>query len=325
MAPHCSGSRKLRRDDSAGAIHWSRRHLGDHVGAIVVLLQHELDQPVARRKHRQPGAAVGGRRQPRRIARQMIDRDRLRLPAAVEGDQPVAPAFADDHAVAVGCKDAEREGDACRDLAERAAGRIDASTAIPRRPFASGRPPSRTALRSAEPWSATDAPSAAKASAVMQPIAGGKATVARRRSAARRCPGPTAMSPAGEAASAVTGESKFRRRTGWPPIDREQAIAAAGEQPAVGGSQIVRRGERCAVAAPRRARMLGRKAPSIGGMVTAWPRNRSRMGSKIMALPPNRRRCPVQFGIGAGQPVAADAVVEDAADDRDSPCARASR
>ena len=53
------------------------------------------------------------------------------------------------------------------------------------------------------------------------------------------------MSPAGEAASAVTGEPKFWTSTGWPPdYDREQAIAAAGEQPAAGRNQIVRRGER---------------------------------------------------------------------------------
>ena len=39
--------------------------------AIVLLLQHEFDQPVARREECQPGAAVGGRREPRGIGRQL--------------------------------------------------------------------------------------------------------------------------------------------------------------------------------------------------------------------------------------------------------------
>ena len=156
------------------------------------------------------------------------------------------------------------------DLPERAAGRL----ALPQRSrsalVASGRPPRRTALRSAEPLVSHSAPSAAKASAVMQPIAGGQRAVARRRSAARRIPGPTAMSPAGEAASAVTGgaESLGRARVRPPAAieNRRSPLLASSLPPAEtrlsGAASDARSG-----ASSRR--MLGRKAPSIGGMVTA--------------------------------------------------------
>ena len=159
-----------------------------------------------------------------------------------------------------------------------AAGRLDASTAIPKRPFRIRSAAQSDGAASADPWSATDAPSAAKASAVMQPIS--------RRG--RRCclpaieqhaaiPGPTAMSPAGEAASAVTGSRSSATSTGWPPVRSRtgnrrcwRAAAAARR------SQIVGRGER------RQSRRLVEADVGAEGAVhrrdgDGLPRNRSRM------------------------------------------------
>ena len=182
------------------------RHLGEHVAAIVVLLQHELDQPVARRKHRQPGAAAGGGRQPGRIARQMIDRNRA-LAGPSKASSRCRQLSLTIDAVARGqeCRTGKAMSAAtCR--RRPPAGRRFHSD--PEAPFRIRSAAQADALRSADPLVSHSAPSAAKASAVMQPNPRAEGCCSPSTSSTPDSR-PTAISPAGEAASAVTGEPKF--------------------------------------------------------------------------------------------------------------------
>ena len=60
-------------EESAGAIQNSRGTSAIMSCAVMRLLQHELDQPVAGREDRQPSPAVGGGRQARGIARKLFE------------------------------------------------------------------------------------------------------------------------------------------------------------------------------------------------------------------------------------------------------------
>jgi len=107
--------RQGRRDPAVG------RHLGKHVGAVHVLLEHEFDQPVARREQRKPCATPAGGRKPRGIARQPVE-DRGASTRAFDAHQPVPPAFAHHDACAVQ-ENPERKGEPRCDFAPSAAPR----------------------------------------------------------------------------------------------------------------------------------------------------------------------------------------------------------
>ena len=104
--------RERRRDPEVA------RDLAHHVLAVVVLEQHEFDEPVARREEREPGAAVRGRGKAGRIAGQLREQG-LRLAAgAGKRDQPVPPALRDDQPFAAGIdQQAVGEGETAREAA----------------------------------------------------------------------------------------------------------------------------------------------------------------------------------------------------------------
>ena len=113
--------------------------------------QHEFDQPVARREQRQPGAAVGSRRQPRGIAGQLGEHRLGGHRCGRRPEEPMPPAFGDDqplrrrHATPIGKGEARREAGGVAAAADRR------SRPSRRRPSRIRSRPSRTARCRREP------------------------------------------------------------------------------------------------------------------------------------------------------------------------------
>ena len=97
----------LQRLQEAGAGGERRRDpvrpldLAHHGGAVIVLQQHELDQPVARREQRQPCTAASRGREARGIAGQLGQQRLRRATLARDRDQAMPPAFRHHDALAL--------------------------------------------------------------------------------------------------------------------------------------------------------------------------------------------------------------------------------
>jgi hypothetical protein len=101
------------------------RHVPHHVGAVDLLLQHELDEAVARREQAEPAAAAGPRRQPRRIARQ-LRQHRLDAAPRPDADETMPPALGNDDAAVRARQESIGKGELARELAGAPGGEVDA-------------------------------------------------------------------------------------------------------------------------------------------------------------------------------------------------------
>ena len=257
-APHWSGSRKLAPDASGGRDPEGARHGAHHLGAIVVLEQDELDQPVARREQGEPGAAVRGRRQPRGIARQ-LGQDHLRggRRRGRDRQQPVAPALRD-HEPADPGRTRGRRARRARGRG-RSARRSQGRSARPSRwrLSPSGRPPSPPARARPSRGQTKSVCGSAKASAVGQPMPSGGASVRPPSTTTRPSSSPAASVPSAASASEATGASKLATASGRRAAGAGSArtSAAAGEEePRAVEDQIVRAPSASSTPRPRRAR-----------------------------------------------------------------------
>ena len=300
--PHCSGSRKLCSDDRR-ARSSARAAPRASCRRDSRPRQHEFDQPVARREQCEPDAAVGGAAQPRRIAGKHGRAPARRPVAAVCADEPVAPAF--------GRRSPHRRS-GCKPIGKGQPVARQAASPLPRGRCARREPSAFFSMRStaqsdgavpARALATKSAPSPARRQArsgrrdlpAMAICAAGHRTACRRRARSpdrpwrRRAPSigcHGCVRCCGTAARVIeTGEAALplTRRGCGCHRGRDCRVATAADTASHSSSAV-----------------FGRNAPSIGGMVTALPRNTSRSGRGSWLACPNRSAVPSSSGSAPG-------------------------